>query len=286
MISGSAPIGALSILCMCVTLLICFGLPIGLAIWGKLHYKKAFSFLPLLAGVLGFFISQILFRLTLIQAVLPQLGWYRQFMQMQWPYSVFLCFTAGLVEEPARFICFTIMKKRRGFADGLSYGIGHGGIEAILIVGLSYLSNIIISMMIDLHSPEASMIPADVVSVLTNSSPGIFLVAGLERIFAVLLHIALSLVVLNGFQTNRKALYLFISFLLHGSANFLAIVATQIGSGVMPASPQLGGAIFAEGFLFIVAVLSVLFIVKQAREWRQKMQGAAMMQPDTGEPRS
>jgi uncharacterized membrane protein YhfC len=245
---------------MIVTLLISFGLPIALMILGRVKYKKSFSFIPMLAGILGFFISQILFRLPLIQAILPLMGWYKQFMQSGWPYVLFLSFTAGLVEEPARFVAFTIMKKRRRFTDGLSYGIGHGGIEAILLIGMTYISNLVLSMMINSSALVASstLLPASVITALTGTSPWIFLAAGIERIFAVSLQIALSLLVLKGFQLHKKALYLTLAIVIHGLANFLALVFTQLGKAALPSTPELGSVLFSEGFLLIIGVLLVL----------------------------
>lgn len=269
-----ATVNPLSIVFMFITVLICFGVPVGLAIWAKTKYRKAFSLLPLLAGVLGFFISQIIFRLPIVQAVLPLFGWYQELKEMKWLYIVFMCFTAGLVEEPARFIAFSMMKKRRGFTDGLSYGIGHGGIEAILLVGISYIGNAVISLMLNSNTSSlGALLPAAAITELAGTAPYRFLLAGAERIFAMLLHIALSLVVLKGFQTNKRVLYLFISFLLHGTANLAAIAAGTLGSVVISGSPVLGSDIFSEGVLLIVAILSVLYISKQAREWRN-MQSA------------
>lgn len=283
MLTSSDHVSTLSILFMCVTLAICLGVPIGLAIWAKVRHKKAFSFIPLLFGVLGFFISQIVLRLPILQGVLPLFGWYKQLMQVQWLYVLFLSFTAGLVEEPARFIAFTIMKKRHGFIDGISYGIGHGGIEAIIIIGITYINNIILSIMVNTGSlgSSGSMLPSSLVPALTGTSPYIFLVAGIERIFAISMQIALSLVVLKGFQTNKKALYLTVSIVLHGLANFLALAASQLGVKVMAGSPMMGSVLFAEGFLLVTAVFSVLYIVKQAKNWRKSLQSPTEMPLDT-----
>ena len=43
---------------------------------------------------------------------------------------------AGVFEETGRYVSFKwFLKKETRIQDGLSYGIGHGGIEAMLIVG-------------------------------------------------------------------------------------------------------------------------------------------------------
>jgi len=276
-------VNSLSIAFMFVTLILCFGLPILLAVHAKKKYGKGFSFLPLFVGVLAFFISQVVFRIPVIQGLLPMFGWYQAFMQMQWPYLIFLSFTAGLVEEPARYIAFKIMKNRRAYADGLSYGIGHGGIEAILIVGLSYISNITLSFMINGGNlgPLANLIPASAVSALTDTPSYMFLIGGIERVFAIALHIALSLLVLRGFQTGRRARFLILAIVLHGAANFGALAISFLGKNLLPGNPQLGATLFSEGFLLIVAILSVCYIVKRAKEWKKGHTAPAGTQADS-----
>ncbi len=268
--SGMGHVSGLSILFMFVTVLICFGLPIGLAIWTGRRYRGRFSFVPVLAGAAGFFVSQIVFRLPILQAVLQAFEWYKRLQQTPWVYAVFLSFTAGLVEEPARFIAFSIMRKRRGFVDGLGYGIGHGGIEAIIVVGLAYVGNIALSIAINSGTLGAlgSSLPASVVSSLTGTPSYLFLVGGLERILAVSLQIALSLVVLRGFQVGRRALYLVLAIVLHGLANFVAVTLSQVGAKAVQGNPLLGGVVLSESALLVIAVVSVLYIVRQARALR------------------
>jgi uncharacterized membrane protein YhfC len=275
MVSTSAQVSALSIAFMFVTLIACFGLPVFLAVRAKKKYGSAFSFVPLLVGALAFFIAQIIIRLPIIQGLLPTFGWYQQFMQMQWPYLIFLSFTAALVEEPARYIAFKIMKTRRAYPDGLAYGIGHGGIEAILIVGLSYISNIALSFMINGGSlgPLAGVLPASAISALTDTPSYMFLIGGIERVFAIALQIALSLLVLRGFQTGRRMRCLLLAIGIHGSVNLLAQACVLLGQSALPGDPQLGSVLLSEGFLLIVALLSVLYIVKRAKEWKKGISG-------------
>ena len=48
--------------------------------------------------------------------------------------------TAGIFEEAARYIGFKLLIKDDTYEKGLTYGAGHGGIESIMLVGLSVLS--------------------------------------------------------------------------------------------------------------------------------------------------
>ncbi len=262
-------VSALAILFMVVTLLISFGVPIGLAIWAKNKYRNNFSFIPLLGGILGFVIAQFLVRGIIQANILPLFGWYQNLTKISLLFAVFQSYLAGLVEEPARFVVFAILHKRRQYPDGLSYGIGHGGIEAILIVGLTYVNNLVLSLIINSGGSALTQVPASLMSFLTTTTPYIFGVAGLERVFAIALQIALSLFVLKGFQVNKKWLYLVVAILIHGTANFGALYLGSLGKTVVSSSPELGSIIFGEGFLLIVAVLSVLFIVGQAKAWRK-----------------
>jgi uncharacterized membrane protein YhfC len=261
------------------------GVPVGLAIWGKVRYKKAFSFLPLLGGFLGFFISQIVFRINVLQYVLPQFVWYNLMAANPWLISIFLAVTAGLVEEFARFIVFVIMKKRRSFPDGFSYGIGHGGTEAILLVGLSLVNSLIYCLMINSgtwntvvsalpQTQQAAM--AQIGQQLVAAQPWTFLVGGFERICAILIQIALSLVVLKGFMSNKKWLYLLYAIGLHALVDFPAAL---YGYGVLKV-----GVLGIEGIVMVEAVIALLYIIKQARDYRKSLPEAAVVPGTETEP--
>ena len=65
-------------------------------------------------------------------------------------YSLYGGLMAGIFEETGRYFSFKwFLKKENRIQDGVSYGIGHGGIEAMLIVGTTYLNNLIFSILIN-----------------------------------------------------------------------------------------------------------------------------------------
>lgn len=267
--SISQTVSSWSILCMVITLILSIGVPIALAIWGKVHYKKNFSFVPLLLGMAGFFVFQIIIRAPILQ-VLGQFQWFKDFAKNSfWWYAILLSFTAGLFEEPARFIVYTILKKRRSFVDGFSYGIGHGGIESILVVGSVYINNLILSMMINsgtiqkvLEATPAAAQPALTAAIgqLTSMSSTIFLAAGVERLLTVFIQIGFSLLVLRGFQTGKRWLWLGIAILAHTVVDFTAVALVKVGL-----SPWA-----IEGAIAVFAALSLIYIVMQARAWRKQ----------------
>lgn len=65
---------------------------------------------------------------------------------------------AGLFEETGRLVAMKFfMKKNLDKGNALMYGVGHGGVEAILLVGLTYVNNIVISIMINTGTIQLSM---------------------------------------------------------------------------------------------------------------------------------
>ena len=273
-------VSPLSIIFMCVTLLICFGVPIGLAIWGKVKYKRAFSFLPLLLGIVGFTLFQIVIRVNILLPMIQTASWFKESISQpsfQWLYVVFLCVTAGLFEEPVRFAAFAILKKKQQYPNGLSYGIGHGGIEAILLIGLTYVNNLIYSIMINTGAfdPMLSSLPQAYQpqleaarTALISTSPDLFLIGGLERVFTIAIQIALSVLVVRGFMVNRKWIYLVFATLLHAVIDFIPSAMQMFKLNMW----------LIEGAIAVMAVLALLYIIKQARDWRK---GQSLLQQQT-----
>src|SRR5699024_5551368 len=117
------------------------------------------------------------------------------------PYAVL---TAGVFEEAGRYIMMIlVLKNYREWRDGLAFGIGHGGMESILILGLSNLTMIIYAMQINAGTFEQlltnetvkqALIP--IKEQLITASPLMTALGPIERICAIALHIALSILVL------------------------------------------------------------------------------------------
>jgi uncharacterized membrane protein YhfC len=48
--------------------------------------------------------------------------------------------TAGVFEETARYIAYRFLLKEHNMENGLIYGVGHGGIESIMLVGVNVVT--------------------------------------------------------------------------------------------------------------------------------------------------
>jgi uncharacterized membrane protein YhfC len=136
-------VSVFSIVFMAISAIISIGLPIFLFVF--LHKKYNAKFLPMIIGAVAF----IIFALILEQIVHSIV--YKNFSLREKPllFILYAPFMAGIFEETARFISFKILKKKfTGISTGLSYGIGHGGIESVLLAGFSMMAGLVLSILI------------------------------------------------------------------------------------------------------------------------------------------
>lgn len=64
-----------------------------------------------------------------------------------WLYGLYGGLAAGVFEETGRFLAFRfVLRNRTARITSLVYGIGHGGIEAFLVAGLTMASNLILGV--------------------------------------------------------------------------------------------------------------------------------------------
>jgi uncharacterized membrane protein YhfC len=177
-----------------------------------------------------------------------------------WIIALFLGLTAGLFEEIGRFLGFKfLLKKKLEWKNGIAFGIGHGGIEAIIITGLTYINNIVFSFMInsgafDKISGTFSPGLSDyIVEALANTSPVMFLVGGLERVFAIIAHIAFSIMVLYGVK-NKKGVYIIYAILAHTLLDAPTVLISYYF-----------GTWAAEGYVVLFTAAALIFSMKSKK---------------------
>lgn len=261
-------VNPLSIVFMVCSTVVIFLLPLGLTIY--LYKKEKISLKAIAIGALVFTVFQFLTRIPLL-TVLNQQPWFQGLMTNLLFSAVLVGgLSAGLFEEIGRYLGFRfLLKKELSWGNGVAYGIGHGGIEAIGLVGLSYINNIIFSLMINagtFDSLVGSQLGAETAALiknqLINTAPALFLVGGLERLFAMLIQIALSLVVLYGVM-KRKIIYLFYAILLHALVNASSVILLQQGLGIWVT--ELAILVFAIAAAFFIKRSRRLFSAEGAR---------------------
>lgn len=179
----------------------------------------------------------MLTRIPLMTVVVPQLPE---------PISGFLLsgpvasYTAGLFEETGRLVVMLLLLKAfHRWIDGVSFGLGHGGIEAVLLVGMATVNNLVLAVTINAGQWEtiAAALPpeqaAQIHAALVDTAPWMFLLAGVERLAAISLHIACSLLVLAGIVLGRKLLFWLAAVLAHGTFNLVAVLMVGAGASMV-----------------------------------------------------
>lgn len=176
----------------------------------------------------------------------------------------------GVFEETGRLVAFkTILRKRKNRETSISYGIGHGGFEVILILGITYIQYIAYAVMINtgiigIIINQVASLALDqlgsiesVVSLLKGFSFADLGIAFVERIFAVLFHIGASILVFYACR-NKKSFWLYpFAILLHTAVNFIGALSIF---NVIHLSPWvLEGIIAVFGLLTFLGAYFLLY---------------------------
>lgn len=141
-----------------------------------------------------------------------------------WLYALYTGLMAGVFEECGRWLAFKLsLRWSRGPGDALMYGAGHGGIEAVLLAGMTMLSNIILALALNrggLVAVEAIIDPMPETGLAaiqrSSSNPArIYFWTGFERLVAVGLHIALSVLVYVSVKRRGSWFWFPSAILLH-----------------------------------------------------------------------
>ncbi|MCX7842217.1 MAG: YhfC family intramembrane metalloprotease [Clostridia bacterium] len=260
-------VSSLSIAAMVVTMLLCFMVPVMLFILVRRKSKNITG--AFFAGAVAFYVSQMLIRIPLIQTVLPRFEWYREFTQDIIPYALFLSLSAALFEETARYLAFRLLlKERQAWSCGVAFGIGHGGIEAILLIGLTYVNNIVLSIMINQNYFNTYIAgrldektAAHVFSSLTQIPASTFLAAGVERVSAIAVHIALSVLILEGIVRKRAFLFYFFAVASHTIINFFAVYFLYLKVDIW----------LVELFIAVGAAIGIMYTIISKKRFGDKI---------------
>jgi uncharacterized membrane protein YhfC len=225
-------VSGLSIVFMGLSAIIAFGIPIILFV--IFHKKYNAPFLPIIVGIVGFVIFALGLERTIHAIVLGRFA----LREKPFIYVLYGILMAGIFEETARYISFNILKKKYNtIGTGISYGIGHGGIEAILLVGIAMVNNTVISVLVNTGSVEtitgnlqgalleqANMQIANLIAI----PPYQFLVGGIERIFAMSTQISLSLIVFHAVFCKDKWWLYPMAIIIHAIVDIPAVLM-QVG---------------------------------------------------------
>ena len=202
-----------------LTAIFSFALPIGaLVYWRK---RTGLSIIPFAAGAMCF----LLFAMGLEQAshtffLSADNPVSRLIRSNSWLYVLYGCLAAGIFEETGRLFGYKLLlrgQKRREIS--VAYGIGHGGIEVILTLGLTYVILCLVKLGISMGDAGSDKILQET---LQATGAGEMALSMLERVSAMALHIGLSIVVFYAVNRPGKMGFYPLAILMHGIADLPA----------------------------------------------------------------
>lgn len=236
-------------------------------------------------GAAGFVLLQMIIRMPILNIVSLIPGFGTFVAEYYVVYCLILAMTAALFEVVARFGVAKILQKKINYEQGVAAGLGHGGIEAILIVGMTYINNLLYAIMIN-SGTFAQTIEAVAATDTTGTAEAqllaiqaslieapsyLFYLAGYERVLTVIFHTAMSLLVCYLVYKKKAVLGVSIAFVAHFLVDFIAPLINGL------ATPYLGSVI-SEGtayviiysFLTVVAIASFVVIVMIGKKWKKE----------------
>jgi ABC-2 type transport system permease protein len=145
--------------------------------------------------------------------------------------AIVLGLTAGITEELGRVVGYRLFPRARRFRDGLMMGIGHGGIEAIIVgvlmaAGISALWNLDSVGLIPGGASASDYATLQQQLDLIETTPLSAIVPLVERLIAIGAQVTLSVIVLTAFVKSQW-LYVLAAILYHALLDSVAVLGTE-----------------------------------------------------------
>ena len=270
-----------SIAAMCVTLFISLILPVVALIVYAVKNKKQGVASAWFLGAAGFFVTQIVIRVPILSTLSLMPG-FVSFVENHYVlYALMLGLTAALFEVVGRFACAKILNKNLTYTKGFAAGLGHGGIEAMVLIGMTYVSNLLYVAMINTGAIEGVIAQTEAMGVdvasevyalvdtLVNGPAYLYLLAGYERILAMIGHVAMTLVVFYFMSKKQTLKGIGICVLYH------FVMDSMVGIIGGLATPYLGSVVsqnvsyvITYVFLTAMAAVAIVAICKIRAAWK------------------
>ncbi len=244
-----------TIAAMAVGGLLALIIPIGAAVIFKLKNRE--TWLPsVFIGAGTFFVFAMILEQLLHAVMLPIVQGSKVL------YCVYGAFAAGVFEETGRFIAYkTLMRKHYSTKNAVYTGIGHGGCEAILLLGMTMLSNISVAASVNTlgidefvkissaGNPELAETVRSQVEAISAIDFAVMGQSIYERVLAMVFHVCMSVIVYKAASQRGKVWLYPCAVVLHA---LLDVPAVLYQTGVLTGIPAVHGIMTA--FTAVVVV--------------------------------
>ena len=220
-------IGKSAIPSLIITVILMVAIPVIFFIYWRKNYKQQTKISWLIAGAIGFIVSARVLELGVHMVCIVTDNPISRFINGNTiAYVLYGIIMAGVFEECGRYIVLKyIMKKNRTTENAVMYGIGHGGIEILAVILPAMITYLAVAVLFSAGDMENALSTLDIteetVSVALPSIQtaaafdyGMMAMNVIERLFAMLLHIGLTVVVYYGVVTDKK-ICLPVAIILH-----------------------------------------------------------------------
>jgi len=216
-------------------------------------------------GALIFLLFQLISRVPIVQLVQgliqPQLA---ASFTLQVAWVAILSLTAGLCEEIGRYVGYRWLMRgeEKTWSKALMYGLGHGGLESMLLVGgltlLGLINLLALPALLGTLPPETRATVEQQLALVAAQPDWLPLLGAWERLWSIIFHVAMSVVVLQVFR--RGLGWLGLAITAHTLVNL-------VGLG-LPLLLGLQGtaALLASEAVITIAGLICLWVIWALRE--------------------
>ena len=188
-------------------------------------------------------------------------------------YALYGGAAAALFEETGRiFAAKTFLRRSNDVPNAFMYGAGHGGVEALYIGVITQISNLSLAATVNagkagelLSTVSGAQYDAAVqqLGALCQNESSVYFLAGFERVLAIALHIALSLILFRGLR-EKKAGLVVLCYALHFALDAILVLVNSAF-----------GIYAAEAFCLVATGLIVLLALKLSPLPKQEEEAAA-----------
>jgi uncharacterized membrane protein YhfC len=207
--------------------------PIVLAFWAV--RKLGSSWFIVAMGAVAFVLSQVIHipLLLVLQPLLQTAGF------TGLPPMVNLIFTglfygllAGICEEPMRWLAYKVIKEKGQRPNSsVVLGIGHGGVESVVLVGVSVAATFFTMLSIRSSGVAIPGISLEMMQQYFAMDWSLPLAGAVERLSTIAIHISLSVLVWKSVR-HRSWKWFLAAILLHTAYNAIAVIMSLSVVGV------------------------------------------------------
>ena len=214
-----------------------FVVPFAFVLIWKMRFRK--SIIPSLTGVLVFLTFGIILKSVPNLLFLSVDSPVSRFINGNiWAYAIYCGLAAGIFEEAGRYVSFKLLLKNHDYRESsVAYGLGHGGIECIVVLGFAMLQNFTYAQIINAGQMEemistfpdesAQAVFRELQQAVINMTVQDCIWAGVERLSALVLQVSLSVLVYQAARVQNKKYFLAIAIVLHTFIDIFAVLYQQ-----------------------------------------------------------